>query len=46
MFGVNPPTAITEQYIYFISYQEYDVLRHTRENIIKLTQEFMINKLQ
>lgn len=46
MFGVNPPTLITEQYIYFICNQEDDVLSHTRENIIKLTQEFMMKKLQ
>lgn len=46
LFGVNPPTSITEQYIHFIGNQEEDVLSHSRENIIKLTQDFMAQKLQ
>lgn len=46
LFGVDPPSPITEQYIYFICNQEDDLLSHTRENIIKLTQEFLIRKLQ
>lgn len=38
--GSNPSLKTTQEYIQFICNQEDDVLNHTKENIIKLTQEF------
>lgn len=46
LFGVNPSPALSQEFIKVIAKEQDSVLSHTRENIMRLTTEFISEKLK